>query len=200
MSEIICIFILHVLDNLLRHKLYSFAFVVEAPTVLSNAFLEHHIWICAQSGVGILTNEQVAYAFKWVYVISKSAIVLLNLSTFLEKKVEQIVLYGTGKGCYWKRLVLCCIRLYGFVHAIAVEKLNQPAPSWLPWTWKFEDDAKPAAPCENPPIEVPAKRTRQSSPERTPKLTKKLTKKKMRKRRPSNQEISPTRIDRIVEL
>ena len=189
MKEIFYIFVLHVLDNLLRHKLYSFAFDVEAPTILSNAFLEHHIWICAQSGLGILTNEQVAYAFKWVYVISKSAIVLLNLSTFLEKKVDQIGLYG--KGCYWKRLVLCCIRLYVCVHAIAVEKLNTE-PSWLPWTWKFDDDEPETAvvPATEEVAQTP-KRMRQCSPERIPK---KLTKKKLRKRRPpSNQEeISPT--------
>ena len=119
--------------------------------------------------------------------------ILLNVRTLWDKEKEQISLFT--KECHWKELVQLTIRCYAFLDKAfdyAADKLpddDEPETAVVPAT-EAQTLERAVVPSNE---EVTPKRTRHSSPERTKKLRK-------RRQQSNQQEISPTRIDRIVDL
>ena len=190
MPVLIILFFLHVLDITLRHK-SDIAFETEAPTILSNTLFEQVFFLVSCATLEPY-SEWLSLCWFSCYILKKIVMIALNLRTLWDKEKEPISLFT--KECHWKELVQLSIRCYAFLDKafdFAAEKLSD------------DDESETAVPATEAQTleravvpaneEVTPKRTRHSSPERTKKLRK-------RRQQSNQQEISPTRIDRIVDL
>ena len=191
MPVLIILFFLHVLDITLRHK-SDIAFETEAPTILSNTLFEQVFFLVSCATLEPY-SEWLSLCWFSCYILKKIVMIALNLRTLWDKEKEPISLFT--KECHWKELVQLTIRCYAFLDKAfdyAADKLpddDEPETAVVPAT-EAQTLERAVVPSNE---EVTPKRTRHSSPERTKKLRK-------RRQQSNQQEISPTRIDRIVDL